>query len=121
LAAQQSVLMVFEDVHWSDPTTRESLDLLIDRVPTMRVLVIITFRSEFAPPWAGRSHVTVLNLNRLAPRQRTEMIAHVTGGKPLPKEVADQIVDRTDGVPLFIEELLLTSKKFKLCAKILGF
>ena len=105
LAARQPVLMVFEDVHWSDPTTRESLDLLVDRVPALRVLVIITFRPEFTPPWVGRPHVTLLSLNRLPPRQRAEMIAHVTGGKPLPKEIADQIIDRTDGVPLFIEEL----------------
>ena len=67
--------------------------------------MIITFRPEFAPPWLGRPHVTMLTLNRLPPRQRAEMIAHVTGGKALPKEIADQIVDRTDGVPLFIEEL----------------
>jgi predicted ATPase len=99
------VLMVWEDVHWSDPTTRESLDLLIDRVATLRVLVIITFRPEFAPPWIGRPQVTMLNLNRLPPRQRSEMIAHVTGGRALPTEIAEQIVDRTDGVPLFIEEL----------------
>jgi class 3 adenylate cyclase/tetratricopeptide (TPR) repeat protein len=105
LAAQQPVLMVWEDVHWSDPTTRESLDLLIDRVPTLRVLVILTFRPEFAPPWVGRSHVTMLILNRLPLRQRAEMIGHVTGGKALPKEIVEQIVDRTDGVPLFIEEL----------------
>jgi class 3 adenylate cyclase/predicted ATPase len=105
LAVQQPVLMVWEDVQWSDPTTRESLDLLIDRVPTLRVLVIITFRPEFVPPWVGRSHVTLLTLNRLPPRQRTEMIAYVTGGRTLPREIADQIVDRTDGVPLFIEEL----------------
>jgi predicted ATPase/class 3 adenylate cyclase len=105
LAAQQPVLMVWEDVHWSDPTTRESLDLLIDRVPTLRVLVMITFRAEFAPPWVGRSHVTMLILNRLPPRQRAEMIVHITNGKVLPKDIADQIVDRTDGVPLFIEEL----------------
>jgi hypothetical protein len=97
--------MVFEDVHWSDPTTRDSLDLLIDRVPTLRVLVILTFRPEFAPSWVGRSHVTMLILNRLPPRQRAEMIAYVAAGKVLPREVADQIVDRTDGVPLFIEEL----------------
>jgi len=97
--------MVFEDIHWSDPTTRESLDLLVDRVPTLRVMVIITFRPEFAPPWVGRPHVTLVSLNRLSPRQRVEMIAHVAGGKALPKEIADQIVDRTDGVPLFIEEL----------------
>jgi predicted ATPase len=105
LASRQPVLMVFEDAQWSDPTTRESLDLLIDRVPTLRVLVILTFRPEFAPPWVGAPHVTMLNLNRLPPRRRAEMIAHMTGGKALPKEIADQMVDRTDGVPLFIEEL----------------
>jgi tetratricopeptide (TPR) repeat protein len=105
LAARQPVLMVFEDVHWSDPTTLESLDLLIDRVPVLRVLVIITFRPEFMPPWIGRPYVTLLTLSRLTPRQRTEMITHVTGGKTMPKDIADQIVDRTDGVPLFIEEL----------------
>ena len=108
LAARQPVLMVFEDIHWSDPTTRESLDLLIDRLPGLRVLVILTFRPEFAPPWIGRPQVTLISLNRLPPRQRAEMIAYVTGGKALPKEIADQIVDRTDGVPLFIEELTKT-------------
>jgi predicted ATPase/class 3 adenylate cyclase len=105
LAAQQPAVMVWEDVHWSDPTTRESLDLLVDRVSTLRVLVIMTFRPEFAPPWVGRSNVTMLILNRLSARQRAEMITHVIGGKALPKEMADQIIDRTDGVPLFIEEL----------------
>jgi class 3 adenylate cyclase len=105
LAARQPVLMVFDDIHWSDPTTRESLDLLIDRVPTLRVLVIITFRPEFTPPWVGRSHVTLLSLNRLPPRQRAEMIMGVTGGKTLPREITDQIIDHTDGIPLFIEEL----------------
>jgi class 3 adenylate cyclase/tetratricopeptide (TPR) repeat protein len=108
LAARQPVLMVFEDVHWSDPTTRESLDLLVDRIPTLRVLMIVTFRPEFTPPWIGRPHVTLLNINRLPPRQRAEMITHVTGNKALPKEIADQIIDRTDGVPLFIEELTKT-------------
>ena len=108
LSAREPVLMVFEDVHWSDPTTRESLDLLIDQVPRLRVMVIITFRPEFTPPWIGRPNVTLLSLNRLPPRQRAEMIAHMTGGKALPKEIADQIIDRTDGVPLFIEELTKT-------------
>ena len=83
------VLIVWEDVHWSDPTTLESLDLLIDLVPALRVLVIMTFRPEFAPPWIGRPHVTMLNLNRLSRRLRAEMIAHVAGGKTLPQEVAD--------------------------------
>jgi class 3 adenylate cyclase/predicted ATPase len=108
LAARRPVLMVWEDVHWSDLSTRESLDLLVDRVPTLRALMILTFRPEFTPPWIGRPQVTLLTLSRLPPRQRAEMIAHVTGGKALPKEVADQIVDRTDGVPLFIEELTKT-------------
>jgi class 3 adenylate cyclase len=105
LAARQPVLMLFEDAHWSDPTSLELLDLIIDRVPALRVLLIVTFRPEFLPPWAGRPHVTSLALNRLALRQRAEMIAGITGGKALAPEIADQIVDRTDGVPLFLEEL----------------
>jgi predicted ATPase len=108
LSVRQPVLILFEDAHWSDPTTLESLDLMIDRVSTLRVFAIITFRPEFAPPWVGRPHVTMLNLNRLPPRQRAEMILHVTRGKVLPKEISDQIIDRTDGVPLFIEELTKT-------------
>ena len=94
-----------------------SLDLLIDCVPTLRVLVILTFRPEFTPPWIGRSHVTMLTLNRLPRRQGAEMILHVTGGKVLPKEIADQIVDRTDGVPLFIEELTKTVVRAALSPK----
>jgi class 3 adenylate cyclase len=105
LAARQPVLMLFEDAHWSDPTSIELLDLIIDRVPTLRVLLIITFRPEFTPPWIGRPHVSLLNLNRLTPRHRAEMIVGITGGKALPEEIADQIIDRTDGVPLFVEEL----------------
>jgi predicted ATPase len=108
LAARQPVLMVWEDVHWSDPTTRESLDLIIDQVPKLRVLVILTFRPEFTPPWIGRPHVTMLTLNRLPRLQGAKMIANVTGSKALPKEIAEQIIDRTDGVPLFIEELTKT-------------
>src|SRR5262249_30095453 len=105
LSERESVLLVFEDVHWSDPTTRELLDRLIDRVPTIRALATITFRPEFTPTWIGRPHVTLMSLNRLSPRQRAAVITGVTGGKALPKEIADQIIDRTDGVPLFIEEL----------------
>jgi len=105
LASRQPVLMVFEDVHWIDATTMEALDQLIDRAPSLRVLVIVTYRPEFTPPWVGRPEVTLLSLNRLPLRQRAEMITCITGGKALPKEIADQIVDRTDGVPLFIEEL----------------
>jgi class 3 adenylate cyclase len=105
LAARQPLVMLWEDIHWSDPTTLELLDLLIDRAATLRVLMIVTFRPEFASPWVGRPQVTLLSLNRLPPRHRAEMIAHISGATTLPKEIADQIIDRTDGVPLFIEEL----------------
>jgi class 3 adenylate cyclase/tetratricopeptide (TPR) repeat protein len=105
LALRQPVLMLFEDAHWSDPTSLELLELIIGRVPALPVLLIVTFRPEYAAPWTCRPRVTSLTLNRLAPRQRAEMIPGVTGGKALPKEITDQIVDRTDGVPLFVEEL----------------
>jgi class 3 adenylate cyclase len=115
LAARQPVVMVVEDAQWSDPTTREWLDLTIDRLPYLPVLVIITFRPEFAPPWVGRPQVTLLSLNRLPPRRGAEMIARLTSDKALPKEVAHQIVDRTDGVPLFIEKRINLSEKYELC------
>jgi len=105
LATRQPVLMVCEDVHWSDPTSLELLDLIIDRVPTLPLLVIITFRPEFAARWVGYPQVTLLSLNRLAPGQGEEIITYLAAGKALPKGVAEQIIDRTDGVPLFIEEL----------------
>jgi predicted ATPase len=105
LALRRPVLLLFEDAQWSDPTSLELFDLLIDRVPALPVLLIITFRAEFSPPWIGQPHVSLLALSRLAPRQRAEMIAGVTGGKALPQEIAEQIIDRTDGVPLFVEEL----------------
>jgi predicted ATPase/class 3 adenylate cyclase len=108
LASQQPVLIVYEDLQWSDPSTRESLDLLVARVATLRILIVMTFRRDFAPPWVGLSHVTMLSLNRLPPRRCAEMIMQVTGGKRLPKEIIDQIVERTDGVPLFVEELTKT-------------
>src|SRR6516164_904998 len=105
LATRQPVMMLVEDAHWMDLTSRESFDIIIDRVPSLPVLLIITYRPEFMPPWVGRPHVTLLSLNRLSPRQRAEMIGRVTDGKALPKEIVDQISDRTDGVLLFIEEL----------------
>jgi class 3 adenylate cyclase/predicted ATPase len=105
LAARQPVLMVVEDAHWIDPTSLEWLDLTVDRVPRLPVLLSITYRPEFTPCWIGRSHVTAMVLNRLTHRQRTDMITRVTDGKALPNAIADQIVDRTDGIPLFIEEL----------------
>jgi class 3 adenylate cyclase/predicted ATPase len=105
LARKQPVLMVFEDAHWIDPTSRELLDLTIERVPDLPVLVIVTFRPEFQPPWTGQPQVTMLTLNRLGRRDRSALVAQIAGGKTLSDEVFDQIVDRTDGVPLFIEEL----------------
>ena len=108
LAAHHPVLTVFEDVQWIDPTSLELLDLIVDRMPTLPVLVIITCRPQFAPTWIGRPHVTLLTLNRLPPSETAKMIAEVAGGKALPREIADQIIDRTDGVPLFIEELTKT-------------
>jgi class 3 adenylate cyclase len=105
LAKRQPVLMVFEDVHWSDPTTRELLDLLVERLPALRILVLITARPEFVSPWSDLAHIIPMGLYNLQPRQCAEMIAHLTGGRTLPREIAEQIIDRTDGVPLFVEEL----------------
>lgn len=105
LAAKQPVLAVFEDVQWIDPSTLEFLELVVERVRRLAVLVIITFRPEFPPPWIDRDHVTSLVLGRLGRGQGTSVVEGVTGGKALPREVLDQIVIKTDGVPLFIEEL----------------
>jgi class 3 adenylate cyclase/predicted ATPase len=105
LAHRQPVLMVFEDAHWIDPTSREVLDLTVERVRTLPVLLIVTFRPEFQIPWTGRPHVNMLSLTRLNRRHRTALIAQIASGKALPDDVIDQIAERTDGVPLFVEEL----------------
>jgi TolB-like protein/class 3 adenylate cyclase/tetratricopeptide (TPR) repeat protein len=105
LARRQPVVMVFEDAHWIDPTSRELLDLVVDRVCNLPVLLLVTFRPEFQAPWTGQPQVTMLALSRLDRRERTALVAQIAGGKALPGEVVAQIVDRTDGVPLFIEEL----------------
>ena len=105
LARRQPVVVVFEDAHWIDPTSRELLDLTVERIRSLPVLLIVTFRPEFQPPWTGQPQVTVLTLSRLDRRDRSALVAQIAGGKALPDEVVDQIVDRTDGVPLFIEEL----------------
>src|SRR5262249_31424607 len=105
LARQQPVAIVFEDAHWIDPTSRELLDLTIERLRSLPVLLILTFRPEFAPPWTGQPQVTMLALNRLDRRDRTALVAQIAGDKALPDEVVAQIAERTDGVPLFVEEL----------------
>jgi predicted ATPase/class 3 adenylate cyclase len=105
LAHRQPVLIVFEDAHWIDPTSRELLDLMVERVRRLPVLLIVTFRPEFRPPWTGQPQVTLLALNRLDPHDRTALVEQIAGGKALPDDVVAQIADRTDGVPLFVEEL----------------
>ena len=108
LASRQPVLALYEDVHWIDPTTLAALGLLIERVQRLPVLVLITFRPEFVPPWSGHAHVTQLSLARLTRRHGGAIVARLAGGKALPEEVLDEIVARTDGIPLFVEELTKT-------------
>ena len=105
MAARRPVLLVFEDLHWADPTSLEFLDIVVDRTQHLRVLAVLTFRPDFAPPWTGHAHVTLLSLNRLGRRDTAALAERVGGGKPLPPEILDQILVRTDGVPLFVEEL----------------
>jgi predicted ATPase/class 3 adenylate cyclase len=105
LAQHQPVLMVFEDVHWIDPTSLELLGMIVERIQQLPVLLLVTARPEFAPPWPSHAHVTTLPLTRLSRQEGAALVQHVTGGKALPKEVMDQILTRTDGVPLFVEEL----------------
>jgi predicted ATPase len=108
LAVRQPVLSLYEDVHWIDPTMLELLGRVVDRVQRIPVLAVITFRPEFIPPWKGHGHVTALSLSRLGRRQGAAMVGRVTAGKSLPAEVLEQILAKTDGVPLFVEELTKT-------------
>ena len=105
LAARQPLLFIVEDLHWIDPSTLELLALIVDQGPTARILTLFTGRPEFHPPWGFRAHVTTLTLGRLPPSQVEQMIDRVTEGKRLPAEVRRQVVAKTDGVPLFVEEL----------------
>jgi class 3 adenylate cyclase/predicted ATPase len=104
-AMRQPVLFIIEDLHWIDPSTLEFLTLLIDQGPTARILTLLTCRPEFHAPWGFRAHLTPLTLNRLPRLQVTQIIVRVAGGKSLSAEVIEQIVAKTDGVPLFVEEL----------------
>jgi class 3 adenylate cyclase/predicted ATPase len=105
LARRQPIVAVLEDAHWIDPTSRELLDLIVERVRSLPVLLVITSRPEFQPPWVGQPQVAMLALSRLDRRGRTALVEQIAGGKALPAQVVDQIADRTDGVPLFVEEL----------------
>jgi class 3 adenylate cyclase/predicted ATPase len=105
LARQQPVLMILEDAHWVDPTSLEAFGRVVDRIKSLPVLLIVTFRPDFNAPWAGRSNVMSLALNRLGGRQTAAIIARRVGNKKLPADVMAEIVERTDGIPLFVEEM----------------
>lgn len=107
VAEQQPTLLVMEDLHWVDPSTLELLGLLMDQVPTARLLALLIFRPDFRPPWPPHSYLAPLTLTRLSPEQGEVMITRVAGGKSLPAEVLRQLVVKTDGVPLFVEELTM--------------
>jgi class 3 adenylate cyclase len=105
LSRQNPLLMIFEDAHWTDPTTLELFGRVVDGIPSLRALLIVTFRPEFEPPWIGRPHVTPLTINRLGKREIGAMIDRVIGNKMLPANIRQDIIERTDGVPLFVEEI----------------
>ena len=105
LARQNPVLMIFEDVHWSDPTSLDVVGRVVERIATLRVLLLVTFRPEFAAPWIGQPHVTAVTLNRLPKRAIDAMIDGVVGNKLLPASLRQDIIERTDGIPLFVEEM----------------
>ena len=106
------VLMIFEDAHWIDPTSLEALGRAVDRIRTLCLLLIVTYRPEFEPPWIGRPYVTALTLNRLGEREITAMIDRVAGNKALPATIRQDIIERTDGVPLFVEEMTKATGHF---------
>ena len=99
------VLMIFEDVQWIDPTSLEALGRAVDQIRSVRLLLIMTFRPEFDPPWIGSPHVTALTINRLGRRDIEAMISRVVGDKLLPPSIQQDIIERTDGIPLFVEEM----------------
>ncbi len=108
LAEAQPVLVILEDAHWIDPTSSELFELIVDRIQHLPVFLVITFRPELTPPWTGHGRVTSLTLNRLSRNQGAALVERVAADKPLPGEVLDQILAKSDGVPLFVEELTKT-------------
>jgi predicted ATPase len=107
-AERTPVLIAWEDLHWADPTTLETLGTLIEQAPTAAMLVVATYRPELTPPWPQRSHMTPITLNRLERPEVETVVGHLSGGRPLPGEVVDHIVAKPDGVPLYVEELTKT-------------
>ena len=105
LARISPVLMIFEDAHWTDPTSLELLARVVDLAVSLRLLILFTFRPEFSPPWIGRPHVTALTLNRLARREVDSLIEGIVGDRLLPARTRQDIIQRTDGIPLFVEEM----------------
>src|SRR5690349_11518831 len=106
LVRRQPILMIFEDLHWIDPTSREVLDLTVEKITDLPVLLVATYRPEFQPPWVGGSQVTVIALNRLGRNEGATLVHRLAGNLgALPPDIVDEIVERTDGVPLFVEEL----------------
>ena len=105
LARQSPVLMIFEDAHWTDPTSLEVFGRVVNRIVTLPVLLIVTFRPEFEPPWIGQPHVTAMTINRMTPREVSAMIDCVVGNKLLLAGIKQDIRERTDGIPLFVEEM----------------
>lgn len=106
ISRQTPVLMIFEDAHWSDPSSLEAFGRLVDRIDVLRILLLVTFRPEFASPWIGRPHVTALTINRLAPHEVMALIDGVAGDRPLADSIRRDIVERADGIPLFVEEMM---------------
>ncbi len=113
-ASRQPIFMIFEDIHWIDPTSLELLGAIVEHMPQLRVLLLVTARPEFTPPWPNYSHMTTIPLARLGRHDGAALVERVTGGTTLPKEVMDEILARTDGVPMFIEELTKTVLESKL-------
>jgi DNA-binding winged helix-turn-helix (wHTH) protein/predicted ATPase len=103
---QQPVCLIVEDAHWSDPATLAFLSFLIEQMPTVGLLLLVTYRPEWTPPWPGRSHITPLTLGRLTQRQTAEMLVQMTYGKALPAEISQLLLEHTNGVPLFVEEMI---------------
>jgi predicted ATPase len=120
LTRTNPVLMIFEDAHWADPTSLEAFGRAVDQIARLRVLLIVTYRLEFAAPWIGRPQVSVLTLNRLGQREIDAMIDGLAGNKALPAAIRQDISERTDGVPLFVEEMtkaVLEAKSFAAAAE----